>query len=420
MTKREIEERLESLEQVARADSQAPPPANVTGLVYLEGVQCGPGYDNGPLIQAAAEASQPRGKTFLLPPCDIYYSTPLDFTLFRDIIFQGQGGQTAGAPSATRLIYYGAATGEEGAINCAESTGIQFRDLQLLYTTDLEGGTLVNWTGEHSESAYGGMEHVFIGGDVENSTCGTLVDLEAALDMRFVQVNFQFAQSALRGITEGGFSNGNGFYDCVFVNMALPPVQDPGEGWTFINPTVEALRNGEAGFVNINAGVTGNKSLAVYGGWMGDVAQPANEGDWFRWSGPDLQIIGTEIGGGATVARLGNEGPVTGFTLRAHCNSQRNLLAVEASTEHAGWDVRPSYINTGPVSWQAGGMLPDRSIIDSPKGAIISPGMLFQHEGAISDASFGLPPPDGTEGYDFKNHKLWVRSGGAWKSVELT
>lgn len=57
----------------------------------------------------------------------------------------------------------------------------------------------------------------------------------------------------------------------------------------------------------------------------------------------------------------------------------------------------------------------DNRIVSSPSGA-------FQHKtkaGAPTDADFATAPADGTTVVDTTNHRLYVRSGGAWKYTQL-
>lgn len=403
------------------------------GPVYVGQLICGSeelgsANHNREVIQAAIDALYNRGGTIWLPSCDIFFAGSLNLVERFDIIFQGRGGQTAGSPAATRLIHMGLIGPPVSPIEAKSSFGIVFRDMQILNKSNLSECHLISMAhngASGGDSAYNRIERCNIGG-LENSTAFSLLNLDEAIQCSFHSVHFGAAKCHVRGITESQkYSNAHSFYDCTFVEATVMPVLDPGEGWTFINPTVEALASGAAGFISENESVENtSKGLGIIGGWFGDANAT---GDWIRFSGTGFASYGSRVGTGGSFMRIGAKGAVEGVAIiGGHFDSVTNLLVVKGEKfgkSHKDWVVFGNhYINTGGISFGAGTIFPERSIIDNPKDRIYMPGMITQQAGPISDAVFPVPPPAGTMAYDSTNKRLYIKSTGeVWKkSPEFT
>lgn len=437
----ELDRRLTVLEELPPPESVAAPgsetnniyvtPEGTTepaaeGPVYVAGLRCGApdlfsASANREILQEAIDALYPRGGTIWLPGCDIYFDGSIELTERRSVIFQGQSGLSAGAPAATRLIHSGLIGPPVSPWECLSTFGIVFRDCQILHVSNLAGTHLINMEhgGEREEdAAYNRIERCNLGGVLTNSAF-SLLNLDQAISCSVYGTHFGAAQVHVRGITgSGNYSNAHSFHDCTFNEAVVMPVIDPGEGWTFVNPTVEPLATGAAGFISENEDVENvSKGLGVIGGWFGDAN---GTGDWIRFSGTGFASYGSRVGTGGSWMRLGTKGAVEGLAVvGGHFDSVTNLLVVPSSTygkSHRSWAVFGNhYINTGGISWGGKTILPQNSIIDNPKDRVYMPGMMTLQGGPVGDAIFPVPPPDGTMAYDTVNHRLYVKSGETWR-----
>jgi hypothetical protein len=369
--------------------------------------------DTAAIKVAIATVKERSGSGTIFCPAGTYvFTEQIDLVKARGILFQGVGALTAGSGPGTKFLYKG--PNVDPVWNAEEAFGASFANLQLLYSSDLTGSHLVSY----QLSAYCSMKEVFIGGQSGTSTCKGLVNLdETQGGTKFDHVNFQSAQTACRGKTEEkGFTNAVGWYDCIFANLVGAAIRNPGEDWSFFNPTVEGLQNGKAAFISQDEGFT-SKMTSIFGGWFGDANQ---EGDWITYSGYGLTTVGVKVGDAASWVRCGSNAPVEGL-LVSGCtfDSTKHLLTVLKGA-HKGWNVTANqYVNTGAVEWAAESSV-TRGVIDNPKSDILNLGMVMSHVGAVSDAAFATPPPDMTVAYDTENNKLYIRNSGAWKSAAFT
>lgn len=365
-------------------------------------------------IAALPSTGSFRGGTVFFPGGDYIFTEQIPLVNARGVQFQGVGSLTAGSAPSSRLIYSG--PNVDPVWNAEGAFGVSFKNVTLLHTSTLTSSHLVSF----KNSAYCSMDEVFIGG-FGNSTALGLVNLAGTQGVtKFNHTNFQFAQTGCRGKTvEESFTTSTSWHDCLFSNIVSAPIWNPGEDWTFFNPTVEALQNGNAGFIAQAGGFTA-KNVNIFGGWFGDVKQPANKGWWNVFSGQGFTSVGVKIGGGETWARLGENAPAEGVTMVGCQTDTVTHLFQALKGAHKSWTVTGNaYRNTGAVQWAKEAEL-NKAVIDDPGNAVLNFGMLTPHTGAVSDGSFGFVPPDLTTAYDIENNKLYIRNGGVWKSAAFT
>jgi hypothetical protein len=376
----------------------------------------GDSSDETAILQAAISSMPATAGILFLPPGNYRYSH-LDLEGRRSLVVMGAGALSAGAQPATRLVCDGTA---QPGINLRSTYGISFVDVALAASGASVMTSLVDLGhGEAAtDAAYATFDRVVFSGP--GAALDTLVNLDKAIIISFKDCRWGNAVHAVRGkALQAGYSNAISFYSPTFMGLIGTPIVNPGEAWSFYGPCVEPLTNGTAAFIGQDAGFTA-KQVAIFGGWFGDATQPANEGDWIQFSGVGLTTVGVKVGTGASWARLGTNAAVEGV-LVAGCtfDTVAHLFVVKAGA-HKNWTVHPNqYVNTGSIIWTAGSF-PTHSVIDNPKDRLYSLGMMTAQAGAVSDASFPDAPPDMTMAYDTTNNKLYVRTGGAWKSVALT
>jgi hypothetical protein len=369
--------------------------------------------DSTVAIQAAIDALPAAGGTIIVDG-KFRYSAPLNAD-GRRLRFIGLGGISAGGGCASRLNYTGTT---HPAISGVSSVGLQFADVQLVYTGNMAGNYLIDARGTAADpTSFLLFERCYLGGE-GTSSANTLVAIANANISIFDACVFANAGTAVRGRESNTqFSNVALFFGCTFKEMTVMPILDPGESWYFDDGcTFEPLASGAAGAIALQQtappftgpGESPLKHLSV-NGWMGD-ANAA--GDWITVAGFDIKI-GGRIGNGAHVFHI--TGPTQGLEVTASVEATTNLGTVVAGA-HSGWRIEPTIIGAvGPIQFAAGSF-PDRSRVNNPTDHYYLLGIVPVLAGAVNDAAFPDTPPNGTIAINGTGQFCW-RSGGAWHTT---
>lgn len=245
--------------------------------------------DNTTAIQNAIAAANASGGVVGVPNGVFQHASGLTYAT--------TGIEIRGMSKSAELRYTGTAANPAHSITTG---GIIFRGLTLSYSNVAFANTFINAASVNNII----LEDCWIngagGGSGANSS-PALVSFDGSIDMTFLRCTFQAAQNGLRGQTSAVSStNANSVIDCVFQNMVLGNIRNPGKSMTLEGCVFENLTNGHAGAVILDSTSFLTTGLSVNGCWTGDVT--VTGGDQFQVNGSGVYFGGNTIGGiqGAT------------------------------------------------------------------------------------------------------------------------
>jgi len=223
------------------------------------------------------------------------------------VTIRGRSGTTSGATPATTLTFTG--TGSGSFIDARSSTGFVLQDVMVLYSSSSFTGRLIDLRddGAHGNTTFATIRDCYLGGASGIRTADCLVDISNTHSLRFERT--QFRSGAVHGLrgknTSTDTANSITLTECYFNDNTTTHIRNPGDGWTLIGCTFEALHSGAAGAVICDTNTACN-SLSVLGGWAGDVIAAAG-GIQYDLTGNNI-LLATFIGGntGSTGVKLRN------------------------------------------------------------------------------------------------------------------
>lgn len=253
-------------------------------------------------MASAIKVCSITGGTIICPTGQVTFAAQINMNQKRNIILQGQGGNTNGSSPTTSLIYNGTVG---PFIIWTSVSGCAIRDCQI-------GASNAGFTAALLKCGNDGLGHgdSFMN-EVRDCTFGLInnqycvhLDLDKTIDFTAKRCLFFAGAPSVTGQASAGGSYANvvDFIECNWQGCLSGPVAYAGEDWTFLQCTWEPLVGGAAGAFFNNAN-TPAKSLTFIGSWMGDVT--AGGGTWVKVfgsaaTGGAFNFIGNRMGGSAT------------------------------------------------------------------------------------------------------------------------
>lgn len=281
--------------------------------------------DDTSAIQAAIDAMPADGGVLYFPTGSWKCSGSISIEGRRNIIFQGTGGRSAGAQTGSLL--YTNMTGSGRFINVRSSSGVQFRDLEIGYTSGSYTGTLIDASLTSSDTNHLTFSNCLIAGLAVSSAL--LIDLDKAIFVSFEDCSFAGADIAIRGAAgSSSFSNRVSFSGCNFGVVATVAVRNPSGAWSFTGCSWD-MSSVTAKGMDHDSGVL-CQGLLVQGCWTGDTT---GGGTVFKVAGHGIAFIGNYIGcSGGT--GINADAAVSGFLVQANrFDSCTNAVTMSASND---------------------------------------------------------------------------------------
>jgi hypothetical protein len=219
----------------------------------------------------------------------------------RAIKIRGQASISAGASTPSRLIF--TQTGAGALISARSSLGIVLEDVGVQASNPAFTGNLLNFgsDGTHGQNTYSRLTRVNLAGAGEGTANGTGLYIPNTADLLVEGCRFGGLDYAIKGEqVEADNSIGITIIGGTFVGLKTAGIQNAGESWTVSGSTVEALSNGKAGFLIVEAGIV-PRNLKLDSIWMGDAN---SEGTWLTWRGFHFTVTNCTFGGGALALSL--------------------------------------------------------------------------------------------------------------------
>ncbi|HUQ85063.1 MAG TPA: hypothetical protein VM077_01960 [Candidatus Limnocylindrales bacterium] len=381
--------------------------------------------DNGPAINSAISTMAALGGGDVRIFKSYNFSTPIVGA--SGVRLLGTTFPTGGAGLPARLIYTG--SGSTTAIQAAGVNGFQLENLAVLYSSNTFTGVVLDMS--RVAVGCGGKNVYIGAAGQATKTASACLQLDQATTAKFERWSFQDADHCITGkasttvaagsngavlpqatinvvstarfSSSGTFVIGNStiaytgttatsftgctggsgtlatgnlvvtyanniqFDTCHFINANISHVHNSGQGWSFINSTVEYIVGGAAGFYTHDPGNRA-QGFSVLGGWWGDVT---NGGTQIVWSGDGLTIGGglfLGIGNNATAIQI-DENSCNGFDVSPGCLiyglGTCKGIDFGVTSGHADVRIAPGWFQ---VSTKIAGNVPLGGIVDVGTG----------------------------------------------------
>jgi hypothetical protein len=223
----------------------------------------------------------------------------------------GEGGNSGGAGSGTRIVFTG--TGSGSAISARSTFGVEFHDMEIAHTSASFTGTLIDFsaTGTKGSAASrgGDTQHAVIAGCRLSGqrSAATMIDLDNAI---ITKVRDSIIYQGLIGVrgraSASTYSNVAKFDNVTFLGNVTVHVSNAGINWNFDGCTFEQLytaggADGAAGALSYDGGVSG-VGVKFSSCYMGD---SDGTGTWVAFAGSGLNVSGCYISTCATCITTG-------------------------------------------------------------------------------------------------------------------
>lgn len=274
---------------VSSPGPQGPAGSGAVALGYYDVTDYGAvdGADSTTSIQAAIDAIPIGGGVLYFPPGVWKCTAGLDLAERRNIILKGNGGTSGGAQTASLL--YTTQTGTGSFLDCRGSAGVQFRDLEIGYSSGSFTGRVIDYRLQVGTAAYGGLYNCLVTG--LGVATARLVDTDQAIFLNFENSVFGGADIAVYGkATNGSFSNGINFRGCTFNNCTTVAMRNPGQ-WNIDGCGYEGSGADTANAIDHDSGNL-CRGVTIQGCWTGDTTG----GTTFKLAGKGISVIGNYIG----------------------------------------------------------------------------------------------------------------------------
>ncbi len=411
------------------------------------GAKPDPSTQNDTAFNNAINALPGPGGTIFFPNSGAispyYFASTIDISGKNGITFQGEGAGEEGG-GVTFLNY----TGSACAIRANNTVGFRMYGMSILCTNMAAGGILMDLTSPTATRGSKQNTALVVLRDcrlwirsVANPQIGSVIDLDGAQQTEIEATYILGGNIGVQGVaTSGSFSNANAIRDCFFQQQGTMPIQNPGQGWVIEGCTFEPLAVpnvpngvGKAGAVFVdNNGYSTCHGLTYIGNWHGD---SVGGGDWVTIQGEGIIISGNQFLGGSRAIRF--NGVSCGVTITsndiggmqvagvdfgsyAHTNIcvLSNNWGVNDAPNFGTWYNGKNAVYAAPLP---GCIIQANGTIDVFEQLQAVDGLATKVKaGTISDADFAVTPVDGTLAVDTIDNRLYVRIGGAWKSVTLS
>ncbi len=285
--------------------------------------------DDATALAAAVAALPATGGILFFPPGRTFLcSTTLNFSGKANVIIQGHGGRSAGAGTASRLIYTGGGSGS--FLNFQSTFGTVIRDIQITHNGSFTGNMVdIRNTGS-GDPSYSIITNCYIGGNSSNRT-SVLVNLDKATRVCIDNCAFYDAAVCVIGKSvNANYSNQVTIRNCGF-NTSPVAIKNPDQAWTVLGCVFEGSAAGVAGAMTHDVGVV-CAGLTVMGCWTGDITS----GTQFVVAGKAITFQGNWIG--ATTANGINVDEITnGLIIEGnHFQSATTAVTVFSSGSNTG------------------------------------------------------------------------------------
>jgi hypothetical protein len=339
--------------------------------------------------------------------------------------FVGTSGHVARVDVGSVLKFTGHSTSTR--FSARSSVGLTFRGLTFLESDPEFDRHLFDFS--HSSANSDGGDHsfaecTFFGSDAAAS----LLNFNQSITNDVRNCGFWGGQFGLLGRTSS-YCDAGTVDNCSFNGQIVQALSAPGNGWTIRGCTFETLAGG--GTSGIDCADHQVRGLVVEGCWFGD----GGPGTCVRLSGEGAFVAGNYFGSGSVgvscdasrtlegTVIVGNRFSTTiGVDLGANYTRVANRGIVIAGNSMGGAQ-QPVTGGEGAVVWAA---LRNATAGDVWDGFVTSQfrAPVYALAGITTRLTSGQPtdgPDDGTLyiDTDATNPKIWVRTGGTWKSADL-
>lgn len=255
-----------------------------------------PGQDSTAALAAIVAALPSTGGELYFPAQTAdYLATNLDLKGKRSIILRGGGGRGVHAAGhGTQLCLTGGVTFDR-LVDCRETAGVRFRDMQVFYNSSAFVGTFMDWANDSGSAANdthgGGTDNCLICGNNASSAknASELLGLQNVHTLDFNNTEFLYAQRAAKGKDDANdYSNNVSFNKCLFWLQSVAHLYNA-DDWSCNDCTFQPLENGKCGIYRHDAGIR-YRSLHFKDGWVGDIIVDTTGEPHIEAAGNNLHI----------------------------------------------------------------------------------------------------------------------------------